>query len=81
MSEPQFIECEPCGAKPGSPYLCASCLHNRDLIERLKKPTLPLVDDFCREHSEEDRWTPFDRGEYRVMQLFATWLDARVRRG
>jgi len=30
-----FIECPACAAKAGSPLLCASCLHNRALIERL----------------------------------------------
>jgi hypothetical protein len=27
---------EACGAKPGAQLLCADCLHNRDLVERLK---------------------------------------------
>lgn len=31
-----FLECASCIAKPGSPYLCASCLHNRDVIARLQ---------------------------------------------
>lgn len=34
--ELEFKECEICEAKPGSPYLCKSCLHNRTVIERLK---------------------------------------------
>lgn len=31
----QFIECDTCRAKPGSPTLCAGCLHNRRIIEAL----------------------------------------------
>jgi hypothetical protein len=27
-----FIECDTCRAKPGSPTLCWGCLHNRQLI-------------------------------------------------
>lgn len=29
-----FVECATCAAKPGSPDLCASCFHNRDVINR-----------------------------------------------
>jgi len=32
----EFRECPECAAKSGQPALCASCLHNRDVIERLK---------------------------------------------
>lgn len=32
-----FKECDTCRAKPGSPELCSGCLHNRDLIQKLKK--------------------------------------------
>ena len=28
-----FMECDACRAKPGSPTLCAGCLHNREVIE------------------------------------------------
>jgi hypothetical protein len=31
----EFRECETCAAKPGSPYLCKSCLSNRATIEKL----------------------------------------------
>ena len=40
-----FLECETCRAKPGTPVLCASCLHNRALISRLQgelKKKIPL---------------------------------------
>lgn len=33
-----FQECDACSAKPGSPYLCAGCLHNRTLIDGLMRP-------------------------------------------
>ena len=31
-----FMECEICRNKPGSPSLCEACLHNRDLVSRLQ---------------------------------------------
>jgi len=31
-----FLECDECRAKPGSPQLCKGCLSNRSLIEKLK---------------------------------------------
>lgn len=31
----EFMECDTCRVKPGSPYLCNGCLHNRDLIQKL----------------------------------------------
>ena len=36
-----FVECETCRAKPGSPILCDSCLHNRALISALKSSIKP----------------------------------------
>ena len=32
----EFVECEKCSAESGSTYLCESCLHNREVIEKLK---------------------------------------------
>lgn len=32
----EFLECDACRAKPGSPQLCSGCLHNRSLIQSLK---------------------------------------------
>jgi len=31
-----FRECDTCAAKPGSPPLCSGCLHNREVISRLR---------------------------------------------
>lgn len=31
----EFMECDTCRAKAGSPTLCQGCLHNRTLIEKL----------------------------------------------
>ena len=33
----EFIECPTCAAKSGTPALCPSCLHNREVISRLQK--------------------------------------------
>jgi len=32
-----FMECDDCTKKPGSPQLCPACLNNRSVIETLKK--------------------------------------------
>jgi hypothetical protein len=37
-SKPQFMECDACRAKAGSPTLCAGCLHNRRVIGQLSAP-------------------------------------------
>lgn len=31
-----FMECAACRAKPGTPFLCEACLHNRWLISTLR---------------------------------------------
>jgi hypothetical protein len=33
----QFQECDDCASKPGSPRLCDACLHNRAIVEELKR--------------------------------------------
>ena len=33
----EFIECDTCREKPGSPTLCQGCLHNREVIGELKR--------------------------------------------
>ena len=37
MNDPNYemLECNTCASKPGFETLCASCLHNRDLIIKL----------------------------------------------
>lgn len=44
MSDLEFVECCTCKAKPGTPVLCESCLHNRHAIYELtsKVETLPV---------------------------------------
>lgn len=32
----EFKKCAACAAKPGSPILCISCLHNRETIAQLE---------------------------------------------
>jgi hypothetical protein len=43
----EFIECDTCRAKPGSPDLCRGCLHNRYLISQLRAPK--VADKTCCE--------------------------------
>ena len=42
------MECSICAAKPGSPTLCRSCLHNRDMITKLRNLVVAL--DLCKPH-------------------------------
>ena len=52
----EFKECATCAAKPGSPPLCPSCLHNRALISRLQasqKLTDAQAADLGREITED----------------------------
>lgn len=37
MVDLDFMECDSCRAKPGSPLLCKGCLHNRNVISKLIK--------------------------------------------
>jgi hypothetical protein len=39
-----FVECSECSAKPGSPTLCPSCHHNRELIHQLRRDANALRD-------------------------------------
>lgn len=43
IKHPKFVECESCAAKPGSPYLCRSCLHNRATINGLREESEELT--------------------------------------
>lgn len=35
-----FWECDECASKPGSPTLCRGCLHNRRVIDGIRRPGL-----------------------------------------
>lgn len=45
-----FQECSVCASKPGTPALCASCLHNRTVIETLteKQKSPAMVEELER---------------------------------
>lgn len=49
----EFRECPVCQAKPGTPELCESCLHNRDTIARLTA-RLDDREERLREKDEPD---------------------------
>ena len=36
QSKLEFVECDICNSKPGSPRLCSGCVHNRQVIEDLR---------------------------------------------
>ncbi len=46
MEKYQFIECDTCRAKAGSPELCYGCLKNRLTIQKMKRE---LLEDFLYE--------------------------------
>jgi len=62
ITETEFKECAGCSAKPGSPTLCESCLHNRKIIERLNNLiNNPQIDHFLNSVNLEtahqiERW-------------------------
>lgn len=37
-----FMECDACRAKPGSPLLCAACLHNRNLFHCMRQSIIAV---------------------------------------
>lgn len=52
-----FVECDTCRAKPGTPPLCAGCLHNRRLIGWLRaalKPFSELADTWTVQTAAKD---------------------------
>lgn len=40
---PEFAECASCAVKPGSPFLCQACLHNRATINALRAERAALI--------------------------------------
>jgi hypothetical protein len=67
MTNEQFMECDTCRAKPGSPTLCGGCLHNRRVIEALtgrtqtRFPDEPKAPDFRA--LLEEAWKAADGNE------------------
>ena len=48
----KFRECPACAEKPGSPYLCESCLHNREVISKLLQLSKTYDIALARMHTE-----------------------------
>jgi hypothetical protein len=60
-----FVECDSCRRKPGSPALCAGCLHNRTVICKLKRREGRIGDWF--NIVEPVAWCdPADIAEHRI---------------
>lgn len=51
----EFMECDTCRAKPGSPYLCRGCLHNRTLINKLT-PLVAQKEKCCGEWTGKESY-------------------------
>lgn len=64
----RFMECDACAAKPGSPTLCAGCLHNRDVISAYNQASLKGDGSFGAMHRATQLG---DKGRTK------TWLKAR----
>ena len=50
MKLPEFVECDTCRAKPGTPVLCRGCLTNRDSFHKYYQLVKELVIEL--EHSQ-----------------------------
>lgn len=60
MTPDEFAECETCAAKPGSPTLCATCLHNRATINRLRAENAGLTSVYVSAARLRTFPVPFD---------------------
>ncbi len=64
----EFVECDSCRAKPGTPVLCNGCLRNRATIEALK-PSAPVV--YMPARIRNTDWTSLGRETYnRLVQKY-----------
>ncbi len=60
-----FKECAACAAKPGTPHLCESCLHNRSMILDMEMKLeeaecQPKSDDLVHETTIKHKFKPGD---------------------
>jgi hypothetical protein len=62
-----FKECESCAIKPGAPYLCAACLHNRATIDRLLAALRMAVDNWASSASHSG-WSGSDLTKIEVLR-------------
>lgn len=53
----EFAECSHCSSLPGSPPLCPSCYHNREVIQKIRQATL----------KEAAAWLNRTAGDFRNM--------------
>lgn len=67
-----FQECTVCAAKPGTPALCSSCLHNRNLINELQKSqtTIPNIELYVVQNADGQWFRRKGYGGYGP-----TWVD------
>jgi hypothetical protein len=62
-----FKECESCAAKPGSPTLCAACLHNRTTIDRLLAALRMSLDGWASAASHSG-WSGVDLSKVAILR-------------
>ena len=53
VTEDEFMECEECSAKAGSPPLCPACSHNRRAIVRMSL-RLDAIKKMIKDYPSED---------------------------
>lgn len=68
-----FTECDTCAKKPGSPILCTGCLHNRRIINELRK-SLDLNSSWLKAALKCTTWH-WDTDQYEAAH--STWQKAR----
>lgn len=72
----EFIECDTCRAKPGSPTLCKGCLHNRGTISRLTEKE-ELLDSVYERLPPDQKSSP---NELPIEELeFKNWMGSEDR--
>lgn len=49
----EFVECDACAAKPGSPSLCAGCLANRHVVSNLREALRETLDRWASYYEDQ----------------------------
>lgn len=58
----EFVECDACASRPGSPSLCAGCLANRHVVGKLREALREALHEW-------DGWMPGSSDAERIAEL------------
>lgn len=53
LTQLEFVECDSCRSKPGSPQLCGGCRHNRAVISSFQRLTPAPVAEAWLKYDKE----------------------------